>query len=254
MPTSLHPLAKPIPPGTVFGLLSTTGEWRRVGRHLEWLCECKCGSKVWRRGAYLRINNRRVQSCGCANRWGWGLWREPNGSPVWWEQRLDSGSKHYKSTRWRILRELTDPLRESRFASHLPSPECVLIARELRAEVLAVLARLRDRECETITRRFGIGCDEMTLEEVGELFGITREGVRQCEEKALRHLRSSIGVRLRKYLPEAEDRARHEWEEAVAAVLAHDARHASPAARRRVFQGSEGRGTGQNAASVEKTS
>ena len=36
---------------------------------------------------------------------------------------------------------------------------------------------------------FGIGIQEMTLEEIGEQFGLTRERVRQIKEKALRKLR-----------------------------------------------------------------
>ncbi len=38
---------------------------------------------------------------------------------------------------------------------------------------------------------FGIGQQEMTLEEIGDKFGLTRERVRQIKEKAIRRLRQS---------------------------------------------------------------
>ena len=45
---------------------------------------------------------------------------------------------------------------------------------------------------------FGIGCQEMTLEEIGEKFGLTRERVRQIKEKAIRRLRHSARSKLLK--------------------------------------------------------
>ena len=45
---------------------------------------------------------------------------------------------------------------------------------------------------------FGIGCAEMTLEEIGEKFGLTRERVRQIKEKAIRRLRHSARSKLLK--------------------------------------------------------
>lgn len=48
------------------------------------------------------------------------------------------------------------------------------------------LGQLRDRQADVICRRFGIGFDdEMTLEEVGQIYGVTRERIRQIEAKAL---------------------------------------------------------------------
>ena len=52
-----------------------------------------------------------------------------------------------------------------------------------------VLALLSDRESEVLRQRYGYYGREKTLEEVGQLFGITRERVRQLETKALRKLR-----------------------------------------------------------------
>ena len=44
----------------------------------------------------------------------------------------------------------------------------------------------------------GFGCSEMTLEEIGEKFGLTRERVRQIKEKAIRRLRHSTRSKLLK--------------------------------------------------------
>ena len=52
-----------------------------------------------------------------------------------------------------------------------------------------------DRALETLTER---GCSEMTLEEIGEKFDLTRERVRQIKEKAIRRLRHSSRSKLLK--------------------------------------------------------
>ncbi len=59
--------------------------------------------------------------------------------------------------------------------------------------IYSVLKTLDDREGEIIKLRFGLEDNQpKTLEEVGKVFGITRERVRQIEEKALRKLRNPI--------------------------------------------------------------
>ena len=60
------------------------------------------------------------------------------------------------------------------------------------------LSTLTDREREIIKSFFGIGCQEMTLEEIGERFGLTRERVRQIKEKAIRRLKSPSRSKLLK--------------------------------------------------------
>jgi RNA polymerase primary sigma factor len=53
-----------------------------------------------------------------------------------------------------------------------------------------VLATLSDREAKVLKLRFGLeGNKQMTLEEVGKVFGVTRERIRQIEAKALRKLK-----------------------------------------------------------------
>jgi len=59
-----------------------------------------------------------------------------------------------------------------------------------RDEAMKVLSTLNDRERRIIGLRFGLtGQEPMTLEEVGKLFGLTRERIRQLEAKALAKLR-----------------------------------------------------------------
>jgi RNA polymerase primary sigma factor len=51
------------------------------------------------------------------------------------------------------------------------------------------LAQIEERQAEIIRMRFGIGGDEeMTLEEIGQIYGVTRERIRQIEGKGLRKL------------------------------------------------------------------
>jgi RNA polymerase primary sigma factor len=69
-------------------------------------------------------------------------------------------------------------------------------------EVEKALATLSDREAEIIRLRFGIGTGyPRTLEELGRIFSVTRERVRQIEAKAIRKLRHPSRSRLlREYL------------------------------------------------------
>ncbi len=73
-----------------------------------------------------------------------------------------------------------------------------LINESLSTEVERALATLTERERDIIRLFFGINCQEMTLEEIGEKFGLTRERVRQIKEKAIRRLRHSSRSKLLK--------------------------------------------------------
>jgi RNA polymerase primary sigma factor len=67
----------------------------------------------------------------------------------------------------------------------------------LRTELERLLSTLVDREREVIRRFFGIGFDySLSLEDIAEDLGLTRERVRQIKESALRKLRSHSGSRL----------------------------------------------------------
>jgi RNA polymerase primary sigma factor len=69
------------------------------------------------------------------------------------------------------------------------SIEETLIIAGARAVVKKNLGRLKPLEERVIRLRFGIGCDKRTLEEIGQSFEVTRERIRQIEEKALAKLR-----------------------------------------------------------------
>ncbi|MBP6512575.1 MAG: RNA polymerase sigma factor RpoD/SigA [Bacteroidia bacterium] len=71
-----------------------------------------------------------------------------------------------------------------------PRADVQLINDSLRKEIERSLSVLSDRECEVVKLFFGIGIGHgLTLEEIGDKYGITRERVRQIKEKALRRLR-----------------------------------------------------------------
>ena len=70
----------------------------------------------------------------------------------------------------------------------------------LSKEIERVLDQLNPRERDIIKMFFGIGCQEMTLEEIGAKFDLTRERVRQIKEKAIRRLRGSKSQLLISYL------------------------------------------------------
>ncbi|MBQ5407732.1 MAG: RNA polymerase sigma factor RpoD/SigA [Prevotella sp.] len=72
-----------------------------------------------------------------------------------------------------------------------PMADRQLVVESLRAEIRNALQMLNDRERKVITAFFGIDQPEMTLEEIGTKYGLTRERVRQIKEKAIRRLRGN---------------------------------------------------------------
>ena len=71
-----------------------------------------------------------------------------------------------------------------------PSPVDQTSKQLLKDHLDEVLATLSDREAKVLKLRFGLeGTKQMTLEEVGKVFGVTRERIRQIEAKALRKLK-----------------------------------------------------------------
>ena len=77
-------------------------------------------------------------------------------------------------------------------SSDTPTTDRSLMNESLATEIDRALSTLSEREKEILQMLFGIGCQEMTLEEIGDHFGLTRERVRQVKEKALRRLRSTL--------------------------------------------------------------
>jgi RNA polymerase primary sigma factor len=84
-----------------------------------------------------------------------------------------------------------------------PMADRQLVVESLRAEIKQALRVLTERERNIVQAFFGIDQPELTLEEIGEKFGLTRERVRQIKEKAIRRLRNSTKNKLLKtYLGE----------------------------------------------------
>ena len=69
-----------------------------------------------------------------------------------------------------------------------PMADASLNQESLAKEVNRALDQLNPRERDILKMFFGIGCQEMTLEEIGAKFDLTRERVRQIKEKAIRRL------------------------------------------------------------------
>ena len=75
------------------------------------------------------------------------------------------------------------------YSEDSPSTDAELLKQSLREEMTMALSVLNERERNVITAFYGIGQAEMTMDEIGKKFGLTRERVRQIRERALRRLR-----------------------------------------------------------------
>jgi RNA polymerase primary sigma factor len=84
--------------------------------------------------------------------------------------------------------------------SSTPSTDSALDYQEsLRKEIERSLNTLTDRQCDVIKLYFGIGVEHpMSLEDIGDKFGLTRERVRQIKDKAINKLRSANRSKLLK--------------------------------------------------------
>lgn len=77
---------------------------------------------------------------------------------------------------------------------HIPKPSEGAIEADLRTKIRGALATLPPRQEKVIRFRFGVGeARDYTLAELGEKFSVSRERIRQIEEKTLRELRSPPG-------------------------------------------------------------
>ncbi len=79
-----------------------------------------------------------------------------------------------------------------------PNADRGLINESLAKEIDRALSTLSERESDIVKKFFGLGVPEMTLEEIGDEFGLTRERVRQIKEKAIRRLRNNSRCKLLK--------------------------------------------------------
>lgn len=86
-----------------------------------------------------------------------------------------------------LILEIVNPnIEESDFCDPI-----ILVERDTFVEQLnSVLDTLSEREAGVISRRFGVNCDRsMTLDEIGKIYGVTRERIRQIESKSMTKLR-----------------------------------------------------------------
>ncbi|MCK4716644.1 MAG: sigma-70 family RNA polymerase sigma factor, partial [Candidatus Marinimicrobia bacterium] len=83
-----------------------------------------------------------------------------------------------------------------------PLPEFYIMGESLKQEIRDTLSTLKERERDVIKMYFGIDREyAMTLNEIGEIFSLTRERVRQIKENAIRRLQhKSRSKELRTYL------------------------------------------------------
>ena len=89
-----------------------------------------------------------------------------------------------------ILGEENEYLKENEIISPFSGPEDVILAADLRRAIYKQLAELDERPAKILELRFGLKDDnDLTLEEVGSQFNVTRERIRQIEAKALKKLR-----------------------------------------------------------------
>ncbi|MCD8210228.1 MAG: RNA polymerase sigma factor RpoD/SigA [Prevotella sp.] len=79
-----------------------------------------------------------------------------------------------------------------------PTADENLVLESLHEEINRALQTLNERERSIIEAFFGINQSEMTLEEIGAKYGLTRERVRQIKEKAIRRLRHDTKNKLLK--------------------------------------------------------
>jgi RNA polymerase primary sigma factor len=79
-----------------------------------------------------------------------------------------------------------------------PKADNTLIKESLNQEIERALATLTVREKDIVKHFFGINCQELSLEEIGDKFGLTRERVRQIKEKAIKRLRHKSKSKLLK--------------------------------------------------------
>ena len=82
-----------------------------------------------------------------------------------------------------------------------PAADRELVHESLQEEIRSALKMLNHRERCIIEAYYGLGTPELTLEEIGAKFGLTRERVRQIREKAIKRLRdNSRNKSLKAYL------------------------------------------------------
>jgi RNA polymerase sigma factor (sigma-70 family) len=112
---------------------------------------------------------------------------------LWTAEQLTMELKRNTSTKEVNLDAMIAALgMNSEEALHLiegPSPEKELEDKEAAEVVNEMLETLTPKEARVLRMRFGIGCNEHTLEETGRVLDVTKERIRQIEAKAMRKMK-----------------------------------------------------------------
>jgi RNA polymerase primary sigma factor len=107
--------------------------------------------------------------------------------------RLPESAKNARSS----TVSLDEPITEDRlsltdilYEDDAPAPDDVAEREEIRAQTRELISTLSEQEALVVRKRFGVNqLDSLTLREIGEELGVTRERVRQIEKAALEKLR-----------------------------------------------------------------
>jgi RNA polymerase primary sigma factor len=85
-------------------------------------------------------------------------------------------------------------------ADHSAENPVANMIKEANKQIVAnILDTLGSREAEILKMRFGIDAEKaMTLEEVGDHYGLSKERIRQIENKAIRKLRNPVRAKMLK--------------------------------------------------------
>jgi len=87
-------------------------------------------------------------------------------------------------------------------------PDAPVMEDDLHKSIGRMLGDLKEREARVLKMYYGLGTDrEMTLEEIGQVMGLTRERIRQIKEEAFEKIRSSKTFRYMHDYAEMEQRA-----------------------------------------------
>ena len=76
--------------------------------------------------------------------------------------------------------------------NNMDHPDHIMLVRHIQDEIRNVLSTLSEKESAIIKYRFGLECEKPhTLKEIGEKYHLTKERIRQIQNKAINRLRSS---------------------------------------------------------------
>lgn len=73
-----------------------------------------------------------------------------------------------------------------------PKADEDLMKESKRHDIELALSKLGDRSHDIVCMFFGLGCQSLTLEEIGEKFGVTSERIRQIKEKSLTIIKDDV--------------------------------------------------------------